>query len=165
MADKWMAVGEVARRSGVAVSALHYYESRGLLHSVRSAGNQRRYRRDVLRRLAFIRAAQQVGIGLEEIAEALAELHNLAFGAAAAGVGADGEAAAVLTEVSVIADAHSEAHGTEGEHHHVGGAPQVVFPCGGVHANCGLRVGAGAALHYVAVGIEEAHSGGHGCLA
>ncbi|MCB1552381.1 MAG: redox-sensitive transcriptional activator SoxR [Xanthomonadales bacterium] len=69
-----MAVGEVARRSGVAVSALHYYESRGLLHSVRSAGNQRRYRRDVLRRLAFIRAAQQVGIGLEEIAEALADL-------------------------------------------------------------------------------------------
>lgn len=69
-----LSVGDVARRSGIAVSALHYYESRGLIRAERSGGNQRRYRRDVLRRIAFIRAAQQVGISLEEIAAALALL-------------------------------------------------------------------------------------------
>lgn len=69
-----LAIGDVARRSGVAVSTLHYYEARGLIAAQRSAGNQRRYRREVLRRIAFIRAAQQVGIGLEEIAAALAGL-------------------------------------------------------------------------------------------
>lgn len=71
--DAW-SVGELAKRSGLAVSALHYYESRGLIEAERSAGNQRRYRRAVLRRIAFIRAAQQLGIGLTEIAEALKEL-------------------------------------------------------------------------------------------
>lgn len=74
MASDALAVGEVARRSGVAVSALHFYESRGLIRAERTTGNQRRYRREVLRRLAFIRAAQQVGIGLEEIAAALDQL-------------------------------------------------------------------------------------------
>ena len=69
-----LGVGEVARRSGVAVSALHFYEARGLLSSERNAGNQRRYRRDVLRRIAFIRAAQALGIGLAEIADSLREL-------------------------------------------------------------------------------------------
>jgi MerR family transcriptional regulator, redox-sensitive transcriptional activator SoxR len=69
-----LSVGEVARRSGIAVSALHFYETRGLLASERSAGNQRRYRRDVLRRVAFIRAAQALGIGLAEIAAALRQL-------------------------------------------------------------------------------------------
>ena len=69
-----LSVGEVARRSGIAVSALHFYETRGLLASERSAGNQRRYRRDVLRRVAFIRAAQALGIGLGEIADALRQL-------------------------------------------------------------------------------------------
>lgn len=73
MADT-LGVGEVAARSGVAISTLHYYETRGLIHSLRSGGNQRRYRRDVLRRIAFIRAAQQVGIALEEIALALSAL-------------------------------------------------------------------------------------------
>ncbi len=69
-----LAIGDVARRSGVAVSTLHYYEARGLIAAQRSGGNQRRYARDVLRRIAFIRAAQQVGIGLDEIGAALAEL-------------------------------------------------------------------------------------------
>ena len=69
-----LTVGELARRAGVAVSALHYYESRGLVHAERSAGNQRRYRRAALRRVAFIRAAQQLGIGLAEIGAALQQL-------------------------------------------------------------------------------------------
>jgi MerR family redox-sensitive transcriptional activator SoxR len=67
-------VGELAARSGVAVSALRFYESRGLLNAQRSAGNQRRYPRAALRRVAFIRAAQQVGIGLADIADALRQL-------------------------------------------------------------------------------------------
>ncbi len=69
-----LSVGELAERAGVAVSALHYYESRGLIRAQRSAGNQRRYARAELRRVAFIRAAQQLGIGLAEIGEALAAL-------------------------------------------------------------------------------------------
>jgi redox-sensitive transcriptional activator SoxR len=66
--------GEVARRSGVAVSALHFYEREGLIHSVRTAGNQRRYARDVLRRVAFIRIAQRVGIPLADVRAALETL-------------------------------------------------------------------------------------------
>ncbi|CAM3348085.1 redox-sensitive transcriptional activator SoxR [Nocardioides dubius] len=66
--------GEVARRAGVAVSALHFYEREGLIASTRNAGNQRRYHRDVLRRIGFIRAAQGVGISLAEIRTALATL-------------------------------------------------------------------------------------------
>lgn len=69
-----MGVGELARRSGVAVSALHFYESRQLIQSRRTAGNQRRYARDTLRRVAFIRIAQRVGIPLAMIGEALAGL-------------------------------------------------------------------------------------------
>jgi MerR family transcriptional regulator, redox-sensitive transcriptional activator SoxR len=65
-----LSVGEVAQRSGVAVSALHFYETRGLIRSQRSAGNQRRYARDVLRRIAVIRTAQHVGVSLEQIATA-----------------------------------------------------------------------------------------------
>ncbi len=71
---KELTVGQVAQRSGVAVSALHYYEREGLIHSRRTAGNQRRYRRDTLRRIAFIRVSQRVGIPLSRIREALAEL-------------------------------------------------------------------------------------------
>ena len=67
-------IGEVSRRSGIASSALRFYESRGLITSVRSAGGQRRYPRSVLRRLAFIRAARNVGLTLDEIADALAAL-------------------------------------------------------------------------------------------
>jgi len=69
-----LSVGEVAHRSGVAVSTLHFYESKGLISSGRSAGNQRRYARDVLRRVAFIRVAQRVGIALADIEAALATL-------------------------------------------------------------------------------------------
>ena len=69
-----LTVGQVAERAGVAVSALHFYEARGLIGSRRTTGNQRRYSRDVLRRIAFIRVAQRVGIPLATIAEALAAL-------------------------------------------------------------------------------------------
>lgn len=66
-----LTVGQVAERSGVAVSALHFYESKGLIHSLRTAGNQRRYSRDTLRRIAIIRVAQRVGMPLATIREAL----------------------------------------------------------------------------------------------
>jgi len=69
-----LSVGEVATRSGVPVSALHFYEREGLIHSRRTAGNQRRFRREVLRRLSFIRIAQRVGIPLAEIRSALDSL-------------------------------------------------------------------------------------------
>jgi len=69
-----LSVGDVAQRSGVAVSTLHFYESKGLISSTRTDGNQRRYAREVLRRIAFIRVAQRVGIGLAEIEAALATL-------------------------------------------------------------------------------------------
>jgi MerR family redox-sensitive transcriptional activator SoxR len=68
---KELGVGELAERAGVAVSALHFYEAKGLIHSVRSGGNQRRYARSVLRRLAVIKVAQRVGMPLADIAEAL----------------------------------------------------------------------------------------------
>jgi MerR family redox-sensitive transcriptional activator SoxR len=71
---KELSVGEVAVRSGVAVSALHFYERRGLIRSNRTGGNQRRYGRDVLRRIAVIRIAQEVGIPLSGIAAALDSL-------------------------------------------------------------------------------------------
>lgn len=70
----WLGVGEVARRSGVPVSTLHFYEAQGLLHSRRSDGNHRRYPRAVLRRVAVIRVAQRLGVPLAEIARALAAL-------------------------------------------------------------------------------------------
>lgn len=69
-----LSVGEVAKRSGVAVSALHFYERKGLIHSLRTAGNQRRFARDVLRRLAVIRVAQRVGMPLDAVATAFAAL-------------------------------------------------------------------------------------------
>jgi len=69
-----LTVGEVSARSGVAASALRYYEAQGLLAATRTAGNQRRYPRHVLRRLSFIRAAQNVGLSLDEIRAALGAL-------------------------------------------------------------------------------------------
>lgn len=69
-----MTVGEVAQRAGVKVSTLHFYEQKGLIHSWRNAGNQRRYHRNVLRRIAVIKAAQMVGLTLDEVAESLADL-------------------------------------------------------------------------------------------
>jgi MerR family redox-sensitive transcriptional activator SoxR len=69
-----LTVGEVAHRSGFAASALRFYERQGLLHATRTSGGQRRYERNVLRRLAFIRAASNVGLTLDEVADALATL-------------------------------------------------------------------------------------------
>lgn len=69
-----LTIGELAARSGVAPSALRYYERLGLIRAGRTTGNQRRYERAELRRLAFIRIAQQVGVSLEEIKDALAAL-------------------------------------------------------------------------------------------
>lgn len=66
-----LSIGEVAKRSDMSISTLHFYEAQGLIEASRTAGNQRRYQRDVLRRLAFIRAAQHVGISLQEIVGAL----------------------------------------------------------------------------------------------
>jgi MerR family redox-sensitive transcriptional activator SoxR len=69
-----LTVGQVAERSGMAPSALRFYESEGLIEATRTSGNQRRYPRSVLRRLAFIRAARNVGLSLEEVAAALRTL-------------------------------------------------------------------------------------------
>jgi MerR family redox-sensitive transcriptional activator SoxR len=69
-----LAIGEVAARSGIAPSALRYYESEGLIHAQRSDGGRRLYEREVLRRVAFIRVAQRIGLSLDEIRGALASL-------------------------------------------------------------------------------------------
>lgn len=69
-----LTVGEVAERSGVAVSTLHFYEAKGLIRSNRTRGNQRRYPRNVLRRVAVIKVAQRTGIPLSEIQDALSIL-------------------------------------------------------------------------------------------
>src|SRR4051812_5785492 len=69
-----LTIGDLSERSGIATSAIRYYEERGLVRSRRTTGNQRRYERQMLRRLAFIRTAQRVGLSLEEIERALATL-------------------------------------------------------------------------------------------
>ena len=69
-----LTVGEVAHRSGFAPSALRFYEREGLLAATRTTGGQRRYERSVLRRLAFIRAARNIGLSLEEVRDALLRL-------------------------------------------------------------------------------------------
>lgn len=69
-----LTIGEVAERSGVATSALRFYETKGLIQSERTDGNQRRYPRAVLRRVALIRAGQEVGLSLAELAQALDRL-------------------------------------------------------------------------------------------
>lgn len=66
-----LSVGELAARAGVSVSTLHFYERKGLIASSRTGGNQRRYGRDMLRRVAVIRVAQRAGVPLAEIAAAL----------------------------------------------------------------------------------------------
>src|SRR5579885_3040925 len=73
-ADDVLTVSEVARRSGFAASALRYYERERLIEASRTGGGQRRYARSVLRRLAFIRAASNVGLSLEEIRAELDQL-------------------------------------------------------------------------------------------
>ncbi len=69
-----MTPGELAGRAGVAISALHFYEREGLIRSRRTSGNQRRYTRETLRRVAFIRMSQRLGIPLARVREALATL-------------------------------------------------------------------------------------------
>lgn len=69
-----LTIGQVSERTGVATSALRYWEALGLISSVRTTGNQRRYERPTIRRVSFIRAAQRVGLSLEEVKEALATL-------------------------------------------------------------------------------------------
>ena len=69
-----MTIGQLAERSGVATSALRFYEERGLITSERTSGNQRRYAQSTLRRVAFVRTAQRVGLSLDEIRAALADL-------------------------------------------------------------------------------------------
>jgi MerR family transcriptional regulator, redox-sensitive transcriptional activator SoxR len=69
-----LTVGQLSQRSGVAISALHFYERQNLIVSRRTAGNQRRYKRDTLRRVALIRIAQRVGVPLAEVAAILALL-------------------------------------------------------------------------------------------
>jgi MerR family redox-sensitive transcriptional activator SoxR len=74
MASELLTVSEVTHRSGMAASALRYYERDGLISATRTSGGQRRYERGVLRRLAFIRAARNVGLSLDEVRESLARL-------------------------------------------------------------------------------------------
>lgn len=74
MTQDWIEIGTLARRAGVAASALRYYEAQGLLAGDRSAGGRRRYPRAVLRRVAFIRVAQSLGLSLAQIRTALATL-------------------------------------------------------------------------------------------
>jgi MerR family redox-sensitive transcriptional activator SoxR len=69
-----LTIGEMSERTGVATSALRFYEAQALIHATRSEGGQRRYTRDSIRRVSFIRVAQQVGLSLEEIALALSSL-------------------------------------------------------------------------------------------
>lgn len=74
MDDHELTPGELAHRSGVAISALHFYEREGLISSRRTSGNQRRYARETLRRVAFIRMSQRLGIPLAKVRQALATL-------------------------------------------------------------------------------------------
>ncbi|MCL1067935.1 redox-sensitive transcriptional activator SoxR [Shewanella olleyana] len=71
-----LTVGQVAKRCGIKVSSLHFYETKGLISSLRNQGNQRRYRRDVIRRISVIKAAQKMGVSLQEIKHALSFLPN-----------------------------------------------------------------------------------------
>ncbi len=72
--EQELTIGALSERTGVAPSALRFYEAEGLIHATRSPGGQRRYARETLRRVSFIRVAQQVGLRLDEIGSALASL-------------------------------------------------------------------------------------------
>jgi len=74
MTEATWSVGRVAKRCGINVSTLHFYENKGLIKSWRNDGNQRRYKPDVLRRISVIKAAQKMGISLEEVKQAFASL-------------------------------------------------------------------------------------------
>lgn len=69
-----LTIGQLADRSGVATSAIRFYESKGLIGSIRTTGNQRRYPQSTLRRVAFIRTAQRVGLSLDEVGQAFSTL-------------------------------------------------------------------------------------------
>lgn len=69
-----LTVGAVASRTGMAVSALHFYEEKGLIFSLRNSGNQRRFYPDTIRRVSIIKAAQKMGVSLDEIKQALDQL-------------------------------------------------------------------------------------------
>lgn len=74
MDEAKLTVGQVAKRCGVKVSTLHFYENKGLIKSWRNIGNQRRYKKDVLRRVSIIKAAQKMGISLKEIKQTFSSL-------------------------------------------------------------------------------------------
>lgn len=74
LVERGLAIGDLSERTGVAPSALRFYEDQGLIRSERTAGNQRRYARETIRRVSFVRVAQQVGLSLGEIREALDSL-------------------------------------------------------------------------------------------
>ncbi|MEM5506781.1 MULTISPECIES: redox-sensitive transcriptional activator SoxR [Shewanella] len=74
--DAELSVGQVAKRCGINISAIHFYEQKGLISGWRNNGNQRRYTRDVIRRISLIKAAQQLGISLDDIKHAFAALPN-----------------------------------------------------------------------------------------
>ena len=76
MSEATWSVGRIAKRCGVKVSTLHFYEEKGMIRSWRNSGNQRRYKADVMRRIAVIKAAQKIGINLNEIKKAMASLPN-----------------------------------------------------------------------------------------
>lgn len=73
---EYLSVGEIAKRSGLAISAIHFYESKGLLRSYRNSGNQRRFHRRELRILSYIKVAQKIGLTLVEIKEAFKNIEN-----------------------------------------------------------------------------------------
>ncbi len=73
-ANDLLAIGELARRTGLSVSAIRYYEEKGLIEALRTGGNQRRFLRGDIRRLSFVLIAQKLGLSLDEIEEALARL-------------------------------------------------------------------------------------------
>ena len=100
-----MTIGEIAERSGVAASALRFYEERGLISSERAGSGHRRFRRPVLRRIAFIVFAQRVGLTLEEIGEELAKLPRIAPRPAVTGPGCPGNGRHGSTTGSVSSSA------------------------------------------------------------
>lgn len=73
---EYLSVGEMAKRSGIAVSAIHFYESKGLIRSHRNSGNQRRFHRNELRVLSYVKVAQKIGLSLEEIKDAFKSIVN-----------------------------------------------------------------------------------------
>ncbi|MCU1353909.1 MAG: transcriptional regulator, MerR family, partial [Acidimicrobiales bacterium] len=74
MDDEWLSIGAVAARAGVEPSALRFYEAEGLIDASRTEGGQRRYRREVLRRISFVKVAQRIGLSLEEVRSVLGDL-------------------------------------------------------------------------------------------